>query len=69
MNDETMTCDCGAVLTDSDLDEYGEQCQACFDRDHFTCLECDSTDEIEHQSKSRPGYCVQCAADLAAEAA
>jgi hypothetical protein len=61
-DDEPMLCEnCNATLPDDhDADEYGDQCQPCYARTHFHCLDCESDYELDEQSPKNKALCVGC---------
>src|SRR5271168_152544 len=60
--EEPTLCEtCEAELPDDhDGDEYGDQCQACYARTHFHCLECECDYELEEQSPKNKSLCQSC---------
>jgi hypothetical protein len=61
-DDDACTCiTCSAVLPDDhDDDSYGEECQACYAKGHFYCVECESDYELEERSPKNKALCLDC---------
>jgi hypothetical protein len=60
--DDACTCiTCSAILPDDhDDDSYGEECEACYAKSHFYCLECESDYELEERSPKNACLCQSC---------
>ena len=52
--DDNIYCDCGAALTDAELDECGSICAKCHAETHFVCTDCDgSSTTTTHRPRAR----------------
>ncbi len=58
--DDNIYCDCGAALTDEEIDNSGYECNACYAKTHFTCCDCGDTfdnEEVSSKCKTRCSTC------------
>jgi hypothetical protein len=58
--DDNIYCDCGAALTEADVDASGYQCARCHAASTFTCSDCGETFDNEEASPKCKTRCETC---------
>lgn len=65
LDDETAECEtCRRTLTETEVEDFGDECQACHDTRHFTCAGCGDEFEYDDVSPDHPGLCDGCGQTL-----
>ena len=58
--DDDVYCECGAALTDAEIDSSGYQCTRCHAGSHFTCADCGEDLDNEERSSKCKTRCQTC---------
>jgi hypothetical protein len=62
--DEAVNCaTCDVELTTAEIDDCGEQCRACYAKEHFTCRDCSDEFETADCSATCKTRCQPCQDD------